>query len=169
MEQLSPQIDVSVIIVNYNAFHLLDECLNSIYAQCINTSNEIIVVDNGSDTGEVESVTRKYPDIILIKNKMKIGFSAANNKALLNVKGKYILFLNNDTKFTRDSIKTVFDYAEKSIEKLLIGIQLLNSDGSKQESVVLFPSVWNGITENLFLYKLFPESKFFNTIRIIMI
>jgi GT2 family glycosyltransferase len=162
MEQVLPKIDVSIVIVNYNSFHLLDECLNSIYKFCKGTVNEIIVVDNASDEGKIETVTDKYPDVTVIKNEINIGFAAANNKALLIVKGKYTLILNNDTRFNEDSVKLVFDFSEASSQKLFAGIQLLNSDGSKQESVVMFPSVWNGFTENFFLYKLFPKSEIFN-------
>lgn len=162
MEQVLPKIDVSIVIVNYNSFHLLDECLNSIYKFCKGTVNEIIVVDNASDEGKIETVTDKYPEVTVIKNNINIGFAAANNKALSIVKGKFTLILNNDTQFTEDSVKLVFDFSEASSEKLFVGIQLLNSDGSKQESVVMFPSVWNGFTENFFLYKLFPKSEIFN-------
>lgn len=162
MEQILPKIDVSIVIVNYNSFHLLDECLYSLDKFCKGTSNEIIVVDNASDEGKIEFVTDKYPDVTIIKNKTNIGFAAANNRGLSIAKGKYSLILNNDTRFTEDSVKMVFDFSEASLEKLFVGIQLCNPDGSKQESVVMFPSVWNGITENFFLYKLFPKSKFFN-------
>lgn len=162
MEQVLPKIDVSIVIVNFNSFHLLNGCLNSIYKFCKGTANEVFVVDNASNEGEIENVTGNYPDVTVIKNKTNIGFAAANNRALSIVKGKYTLILNNDTRFTEDSIKPVFDFSEASSEKLFVGIQLINSDSSKQESVVMFPSVWNGFTENFFLYKLFPKSKFFN-------
>lgn len=162
MEHLLPQIDVSIIIVNYNYFHFLDKCLTSIYSFCKGTNNEVIVVDNGSTDDNIESITRKYSNLTLIKNEINIGFAAANNKGMLKAKGKYLLILNNDTIFTEDSIKKVFDFAESFFERSMIGIQLLNNDGTKQESVVMFPSIWNGFTENFFLYKLFPKSKIFN-------
>lgn len=162
MEPVPTQIDVSIIIVNYNAFDLLDKCLGSIFNFCKGTVNEVIVVDNHSTSGSIEEVTGKYSGIRLIKNDSNIGFAAANNAALPFVKGKYILFLNNDTVFTEDSIKTVFDFAESGNVPLFAGIQLLNSDLSRQESVVEFPGLWNTITENLFLYKLFAGNKIFD-------
>jgi GT2 family glycosyltransferase len=162
MEQILPQIDVSIIIVNFNSFHLLDKCLKSIYALCTGTKNEVILVDNASSEGDIELVANKYSNLILIKNRTNIGFAPAINLALPHAKGKYSLFLNNDTVFTEDSIKIIYEFAENYSGRLLVGIQLLNSDGTMQESVVQFPSLWNGITENLFLYKLFPKSKIFN-------
>ncbi|NMB81917.1 MAG: glycosyltransferase family 2 protein [Ignavibacteria bacterium] len=162
MEQLLPQIDVSIIIVNFNSFQMLEKCLNSIFSFCNSTTNEVILVDNASTEGDIETITNKFSNLTLIKNRTNIGFAAANNKALTYAKGKYSLFLNNDTLFTEDSIKVVFDFVEKYSGKLFVGVQLLNSDGTKQESVVQFPSIWNGFTENFFLYKLFPKSKLFN-------
>lgn len=162
MEPVPSQIDVSIIIVNYNAFDLLDKCLGSLFNFCKGTVNEIIVVDNNSTSGNIEKLTAKYSGVRLIKNESNIGFAAANNVALPFVKGKYILFLNNDTVFREDSIKTVYDFAESKTVPVFTGIQLLNSDLSKQESVVEFPGLWNTITENLFLYKLFAGKKLFD-------
>ncbi|HOI30941.1 MAG TPA: glycosyltransferase family 2 protein [Melioribacteraceae bacterium] len=162
MEPVPSQIDVSIIIVNYNAFDLLDKCLGSLFNFCKGTVNEIFVVDNNSTSGNIEKLTAKYSGVRLIKNESNIGFAAANNVALPFVKGKYILFLNNDTVFREDSIKTVYDFAESKTVPVFTGIQLLNSDLSKQESVVEFPGLWNTITENLFLYKLFAGKKLFD-------
>ncbi|MDQ7815416.1 MAG: glycosyltransferase family 2 protein [Melioribacteraceae bacterium] len=162
MEPILPRIDVSIIIVNYNSFEILSECLRSLFKFCIGTSNEVIVIDNASTQGNVESVINNYNNINLVKNKTNLGFAAANNIGLKYAHGKYTLFLNNDTVFLDDSIKKVFDYSESSSENRFVGIQLLNSDGSRQESVVQFPSLWNTITENFFLYKLFPKSILFN-------
>lgn len=162
MEPVPAQIDVSIIIVNYNSFDLLDNCLGSLFKFCKGTVNEVIVVDNHSTMGNIAEVTGKYTGVRLIQNDSNIGFAAANNVALPLVKGKYILFLNNDTVFIEDSIKKVFDFAETKMLPVFTGIQLLNSDNSKQESIVEFPGIWNTITENLFLYKVFAGRKFFD-------
>lgn len=162
MEPILPRIDVSVIIVSFNSFQYLNECLTSLFKFCTGTSNEVIVVDNASTEGNIESVIHNYRNVNLIKNNKNLGFAPANNIGLKYAHGKYTLFLNNDTVFIEDSIKKVFDYAEINQKKIFAGIQLLNPDGSKQESVVQFPSVWNAITENFFLYKIFPHSEFFN-------
>ncbi len=155
-------IDVSVIIVNYNSFHLLDECLDSLFHFNKEISFEVIVVDNNSTVGDVESITSKYPAVRLIKNDKNIGFAAANNLALKIIKGKYTLFLNNDTVFKNNVIEKVFDFAEAMKQPVFAGCQLLNADMTKQESVVDFPNLWNTITENIFLYKIFKRSKIFN-------
>lgn len=161
MGQILSKVDVSVIIVNYNSFQLLNETLSSLVEHTKGLTYEVIVVDNNSE-GKIESVTQHYPDIKLIKNNINKGFAAANNQAVDIAIGDYLLFLNNDIKFIENAVKNVFEFAKNINEKVIIGIQLLNEDRSKQESVVDFPSVWNAFTENFFLYKIFKRSKLFN-------
>ncbi len=155
-------IDVSVIIINYNSFHLLNGCLDSLFFFNKEISLDVIVVDNNSTEGDVESITSKYPAVRLIKNDKNIGFAAANNLALKIIKGKYTLFLNNDTVFKNNVIEKAFKFAEAMKQPVFAGCQLLNADMSKQESVVDFPNLWNTITENFFLYKVVKRSKLFN-------
>lgn len=162
MGQVSSEIEVSIIIVNYNAIKILDDCLESLFKFSKNFSFEVIVVDNNSNDGDISAVTRKYPNVQLIINDTNVGFSAANNIGIDKAKGKYFLFLNNDTVFTENTIYRVLEFAQSRSEKIFVGCRLLNSDGSTQDSVVEFPSLWNAVTENLFLYKLFPRSKIFN-------
>src|SRR3972149_331284 len=90
-------IDVSVIIVNYNSTELLENCLNSINEFTNEIKYEIIVVDNNSVTGDVETLLKKYDRITLIKNNINKGFGAANNQGVKIAEGKFILLLNNDT------------------------------------------------------------------------
>ncbi len=155
-------MDVSIIIINYNSTDYLIKCVESIYRFTKEISFEVIIIDNGSNEFDEKKFLSDYQDIRLIKNKNNVGFAKANNKGIDFATGKYILFLNNDTLLTENTIKKVFDYAEKFNLDVFIGCQLLNADYSKQESIVEFPNVWNGFTENFFLYKIFPKSKTFN-------
>lgn len=155
-------MEVSVIIVNYNGNKLLDLCLHSLIDCTHGLDFEIIVVDNHSLESDAEKVSSKYPNILLIKNDRNIGFSAANNIGIRHAQGKYILLLNNDTKFHENSLKAVFDFAESCTQDVFIGCKLLNEDGSHQISLVDFDTLTNSFGENFFLYKLFPHSKLFN-------
>lgn len=155
-------IDVSIIIVNYNCLDILDNCLLTLFQFTAGINYEVIVVDNNSTSGNVEEVTNKYPGVILIKNKTNAGFAAANNQGVKIAKGRYILFLNNDTVFKENVIKATVDFADSKNEPVIVGCNLLNPDGSNQESADCFPTVWNAFTENFFIYKLFPKSAVFN-------
>ena len=154
-------IDISIIIVSFNNLSFTKNCLESIIKYSSGVSYEIIIIDNNS-TENIEEVTNQFDKIKLIKNESNKGFAFANNQGLKIAQGKYALILNNDTIFTENTLKTLFDYAEKRNEKAFYGCRLLNTDGSFQESVMNFPSVWNVFTDSFFLSKIFKNSKVFN-------
>jgi O-antigen biosynthesis protein len=156
------EIDVSIIIVNYNSTPLLMNCLDSVEKFTTGIKYEIIVVDNNSMTGDIDELLNDHNRIQLIKNDSNKGFGTANNQGVKVAKGKYVLLLNNDTILFENSIKKVFDFAESLEGNEIIGCKLLNEDKSVQISVYDFPSLLNVITSNFFLYLLFPKSKYFN-------
>lgn len=159
---MNKKIQVSIIIVNYNNFKLLDNCLKSIYQKTSDVTFEIIVIDNNSIEGDVAEITSSYDNLILIKNKENRGFAAANNQGFKIAKGEYYLILNNDTLFIENTIKKVLDFVHSRKDKIFVGCRLLNTDTSYQESVMNFPSLWNIFTDSFFLSKIFRTSKFFN-------
>lgn len=156
------KIDISIIIINYNNFHLLDECLKSIYEFTNDISFEIIVIDNNSSEGDVSNITSKFKNVRLIKNKDNKGFSAANNQGFKIASGEYYLILNNDTIFFENTIKKIFDFVCSRKDRIFVGCRLLNTDRTYQESVMNFPSLWNTLCDSLFLSKIFKRNKFFN-------
>ena len=88
--------DLSVVIVNYNVEYFLEQCLNSVREASEECQTEIFVVDNNSNDGSVEMVREKFPEVKLIVNKDNRGFSIANNQAIKEASGRYILLLNPD-------------------------------------------------------------------------
>ena len=88
---------LSIIIVNYNVKHFLEQCLISVKKALENVEGEIFVVDNNSVDGSVEMVREKFPVVHLIVNKKNLGFAKANNQAVRKAKGEYFLLLNPDT------------------------------------------------------------------------
>ena len=156
------EMDISIIIVNYNSTEYLKKCVESIIKFTKDVLFEIIIVDNASSDFDENYFKEKYSVVKIICNSKNFGFAKANNQGIEIAKGKYLLFLNNDTLLFENTIKNIFDYAEKLNEEVFIGCQLLNSDLTKQESVVEFPDLWNGITENFFFYKIFKKSRLFN-------
>src|SRR5262249_35595603 len=89
--------DVSVCIANWNCRALLRACLESLLDRPQAASLEIIVVDNGSTDGAAEMVAAEFPEVILHRNSNNLGFARANNQAAQRARGRYLLFLNNDT------------------------------------------------------------------------
>jgi GT2 family glycosyltransferase len=159
--KINKEITVSVVIVNYNNFELLDNCLSSLFKYNNGEKLEVIVIDNNSTEVNIEQFEQRYP-IKLIMNSRNKGFAVANNIGLKYASGKYVLFLNNDVEFIENSIDKIIDFTELKSEPLFIGCQLLNVDNTLQESVSDFPTLANILGENFFLHKLLPHSNTLN-------
>jgi len=86
---------VSVIIVNWNGKHLLNECLVSLRQQ-VYPNWEVILVDNGSTDGSVEYVKKDFPWVHVLPLDKNYGFAEGNNRGLKVAKGDYIFLLNSD-------------------------------------------------------------------------
>ena len=90
--------DLSICIVNWNTRGFLEQCLESIFTTVLRTSFEVIVLDNHSYDGSSEMVAEKFPSVRLIRNAVNSGLARGNNQAFSEAKGRFVLFLNPDTK-----------------------------------------------------------------------
>ncbi len=150
-------MDLSVIIVNWNTRDLVMESLSSLYAVTGGFSIEVFVVDNGSSDGSVEAIRAAYPGVILVENNKNIGFARANNEALRRARGKYLLLLNTDVILQEHTVAALLEFMEKTPRAGIGGAQLLNPDGTKQNSFDNFPTLLSeGLNKSLFK-KLFPK------------
>lgn len=141
---------------------MLRECIESVHEFIPqNISIEIIVVDN-SDKLDVREYLSGLTGVILIQNKTNKGFAAANNQGLSIAKGKYILFLNNDTLFLEDSLTELIRFYNRVGGNSIIGCKLLNKDLSHQFSVFDFDSISNRFGEYFFIFHLAKRSGRFN-------
>jgi GT2 family glycosyltransferase len=94
---LTPPPLLSVLILNYNGEPFLRPCLDSLRAQTL-PGVEVIVVDNASPDGSAEIVAREYPEVKLLRLAENLQFCGGNNAGLPLATGKYVAFLNNDTR-----------------------------------------------------------------------
>lgn len=150
-------IDISVIIVNWNTKDLLKNCLNSVYQTIPNLVFEIFVVDNASSDGSVAMLEKEFPSVIRIVNQENKGFGAANNQALAIMKGKYALLLNSDAVLTSGAVKKLWDFGETNKKAAIVCGQLLNADGSRQNSIASFPSLLTLVVNTSVLEYLLPR------------
>ena len=161
-KDISKKVDISIIIINYKDYEMTERCVDSILKHTSSSNFEIVIVDNSSDQTKAANFQSKYQSAILIANEDNKGFSAANNQALKVIKGKYLLFLNNDTLFIEDTLQRVYKLSNEIKSPSFIGCKLLNGDLSHQESISDFDTLGNVLGESIFLYKIFPNIRFFN-------
>lgn len=127
-------MDVSIIIVSYNTADLTVACLESVFASQ-RVSYEVFVVDNASQDGSAGIIRDKFPQVRLVANEENRGFGAANNQALQECSGRYVIFLNPDTTVGPDSFFKMAAYMDAHSEVGLAGPRVLNPDGTRQDSM----------------------------------
>jgi GT2 family glycosyltransferase len=153
---------LSVVIVNYNVRHFLDQCLASVAKAIQGMEAEVFVVDNNSADGSVEMVAEKYPWVHLIANKDNPGFSKANNQAIRISKGHYVLLLNPDTVVEEDTFHKCVDFMDRHPDAGGLGVKMIDGKGNfLPESKRGLPSPAVAFYKIFGLSALFPKSKVF--------
>lgn len=102
--------DVSIIIVNYNTYGLVLQCIESVIKNTSCILYEIIVVDNNSPNREIEDLNKVFPQVKLILNNDNSGFGIANNIGNKVANGKFIFLLNSDTIVIDNSIYELYKF-----------------------------------------------------------
>lgn len=150
-------VDLSIVIVNWNTRALLLDCLASVYHTVRGLSFEVFVVDNASSDGSVAAVRQEYPLARIIENENNLGFAAANNKALRQMAGRYALLLNTDAVLTEGAVNRLFRFMEENPRVAMGCGQLLNANGSKQNSIANFPTLLTLLGNESILRILWPK------------
>jgi GT2 family glycosyltransferase len=162
--QASYLFDLSVIIVSYNTKKLLDECLASLLAaEAPPGGVEIIVVDNASADGSQAMVQANYPGVRLLASPENLGFAAANNRGTAVAQGRYLLFLNSDTRIEPDALVKPLAYIQANPDVGALTVKLLYPDGRRDpDNHRGFPTPWNALCHFSGLSRLFPNTPRFN-------
>jgi len=134
----SIELDLSIIIVNYNGKIFMDDCLTSIKKHVL-LSHEVIIVDNASSDGSVEYIRDHFSDVNLIASEENLGFARGNNLGSKSAKGKYILLLNNDTVLCSD-ISPAISLFEQQEDVGVLGAKMLGRNLEYRYSAGHFPS-----------------------------
>ncbi len=165
-------MDLSIIIVNYNVRHFLDQCLHSVQqaierlkgdqAGAEGYQAEVWVVDNNSVDGSVAEVRRKYPWVHLISNRTNLGFSKANNQGIEASTGRYVLLLNPDTVVEEDTFRKCLEFMESHPEAGALGVKMIDGKGRfLPESKRALPTPAVSFFKMFGFAWLFPRSKRF--------
>jgi GT2 family glycosyltransferase len=151
-------MDLSIILVNWNSEEYLRECIASIYEWTHQFPFEVIVVDNASPSGKVDTLKVQSPEIKLIKSAKNLGFAGANNLGFLHSTGDCVLFLNPDTKLNSPAIQIMMEEIRRLPRAGVVGCRLLNVDRSVQTSSIMkFPRIGNAILQVEYFRLRWPE------------
>lgn len=153
---------LSIIIVNFNVKHFVEQCLHSVEKAIASIEAEVFVVDNSSVDGSCAMIREKFPWVQLVENKKNVGFAKANNQAIKLAKGEYILLLNPDTVVEEDSFEKLLAYADENPDAGGVGVKMIDGKGNfLPESKRAFPSPMVSFYKTFGFSRLFPHSKRF--------
>ncbi len=156
-------MELSVIIVNYNVKYFLEQALLAVRMASAGLEVEVFVVDNNSVDDSVAMVREKFPEVKLLLNRQNVGFSRANNQAIAQANGKYILLLNPDTVVEENTFKACLGFMDEHPEAGALGVKMIDGSGNfLPESKRGFPSPFVAFCKAFGLSALFPRSRVFN-------
>ena len=153
-----PEATVSIVIVNYNGRHFIDNCLKSLMNQTCELL-EIILVDNGSQDGSVEFTKQEYPSVKIIQNNYNMGLVAAYNQGIKKSKGNLIILANNDIIVERTCVEHLVWVITSSQNIGISGVRQVSYQ--KPENTSCFPvkflpsyklpwtSIWLNLDQNI--------------------
>jgi GT2 family glycosyltransferase len=154
-------MDISVVIVGWNARHYLELCLESLAATPPRRSMEIIVVDNASSDGTAEVIEARFPSVKLIRSSENLGFSKGNNVGIRQCQGRYIALVNPDVIVFPGCLDALADFLDQNPKVGNVGPRVLNPDMTMQSTCRRSPTLWNNVCSATGLAAAFKHSKFF--------
>jgi N-acetylglucosaminyl-diphospho-decaprenol L-rhamnosyltransferase len=155
-------VTLSIIIVNYNVKYFLEQCLCSVIKAMEKIKAEVLIVDNHSTDGSLDYLQKRFTGVRYLINEKNEGFAKANNQALLEAKGKYVLFLNPDTIVAEDCLEKCLSFLEARPEAGALGVRMIDGRGDYlKESKRGFPSPWVAFCKMSGMSALFPHSRLF--------
>jgi GT2 family glycosyltransferase len=153
---------LSILIVTWNVRDLVLACLASLNADRDAPPFEVILVDNASHDGTVAAVVAQFPLVRVLANSDNVGFPRANNQALVQARGRYVLYLNPDTEVDPGTLGACVRELESNPDVGLVGCRLESPDGQVQyEGARNTYRFRHLMFELLYLHMLFPNSRVF--------
>ena len=154
-------MDISVVIVGWNAKHYLELCLESLAAAPPRRSMEVIVVDNASADGSAEMIEARFPHVKIIRSSENLGFSKGNNVGIRECQGRYIALVNPDVVVFEGCLDALADFLDENPKVGNVGPRVFNPDMTQQSTCRRSPTLWNNFCSASGLASAFKNSKLF--------
>ncbi len=154
---------LDIVVLNYNTRHYLKDLLQSIKRSNLGSYQiKTWVVDNASGDGSVAMVKKHFSQVKLIVNASNLGYAKANNKALRQVKSKYVLLLNSDTLVEKNTLRLMLDFMEENPQWTATTCRVELKNGQIDLACHRgFPTPWAALTYFFGLENFFPQSRTF--------
>jgi GT2 family glycosyltransferase/Flp pilus assembly protein TadD len=132
----------SIIVPVWNKAELTRQCLQALAATTHGIEYEVIIVDNGSTDETPALLAGLGGDVRVIRNQQNLGFARACNQGAKVAKGRYLVFLNNDTIPQPGWLEAMVREVEEHADVAVVGSKLLYADGTIQHAGVAFSRTW---------------------------
>ena len=153
---------LSIVIVSYNVKFYLEQCLLSLQRALADIEAEVFVVDNHSRDDSVAFLRERFPWVNYIECNHNWGFSRANNMAIRQSRGEYVLLLNPDTIVGETTIRRCLDFMDAHPDAGAAGVRMLQGNGSDaKESRRGLPSPMVAFYKMAGLCSRYPQSRRF--------
>ena len=134
-------MQLSIVIICWNDWKVIEDCLKSIFATTQKITFEVIVSDNCSTDGSVEKIRAQFPSVRIVENGANLGFARGNNTGIGVTRGDYVLILNPDTIIHERALDRWIEFADAHPEAGAFGCKVCNPDGSYQQPARPFPTI----------------------------
>ncbi|MCD8302866.1 MAG: glycosyltransferase family 2 protein [Prevotellaceae bacterium] len=153
---------LSVVIVSYNVRYYLEQCLRSVFRSGVTGGMEVFVVDNNSSDHSIDYLRPLFPEVTYMQNRDNVGFSRANNQAIRQARGEYILLLNPDTILTEHTLEDCLSFLDAHPDAGATGVAMYSHNGRfAWESRRGLPTPWTSFCKMSGLGSLLPHSRTF--------
>jgi hypothetical protein len=149
--------ELSAVIVTRNTCALTQTALRSVLDSPDRLRKDAVVVDNGSTDDTPRVLPREFPMVKYLRFERNLGFARANNLGAQACGGEFVLLLNSDARVDSGALPLAVEWMRLHPECAVAGAQLLNPDGSRQNSIANCPSLATELLNKSLLRRLFPR------------
>ena len=131
--------DITIAIISTDTLSFLLPCLRSVFDNSRGLDLEVYVIDNASREALAPVIAEQFPQVQVLRNDTRLGFSSNNNIILGQGHGRHLMLLNDDTVILNDALRTMMRFLDDHPDAGAVGASLQNGDGSFQAAFARFP------------------------------